>query len=67
MMNIVLNGNKHTLDGEHNIQGLLERHGYNGKLIAVAVNNEFLPKTDYSKRIIRDNDRIEIVAPMQGG
>lgn len=66
-MKIILNGEPLTLKKQSSINSLLEQHGYNGKLIAVAINNEFLPKSAYATTIIQDNDKIEIVAPMQGG
>ncbi len=34
---------------------------------AVAVNQSFVPKTDYGNTMLTHGDRIEIVAPMQGG
>lgn len=66
-MKIIVNGEPLTLEKPSSINNLLEQHGYNGKLVAVAVNNEFLPKSAYTTTIIQDNDKIEIVAPMQGG
>lgn len=66
-MKIILNGETLTLEKPSSINDLLEQKGYNGKLIAVAVNNDFLPKSAYATTILQDNDKIEIVAPMQGG
>lgn len=66
-MNIILNGESQPLDLTHTIESLLEEKGYNGKLVAVAVNGEFVPKTSYASQSINDGDKIEIVAPMQGG
>ncbi|MGH1457250.1 MAG: sulfur carrier protein ThiS [Alphaproteobacteria bacterium] len=66
-MKIMLNGERQTLENKHTIEKLLERNGYNGKLVAVALNGEFLPKTNYATTEINDGDKIEIVAPMQGG
>ncbi len=66
-MQITLNGEPQQLDKKQTIEMLLEHNGYNGKLVAVAVNGEFIPKTTYVETTINDGDKIEIVAPMQGG
>ena len=34
---------------------------------AIAVNMEFIPRSLYSETMLKANDRIEIVLPMQGG
>ncbi|MGH1377160.1 MAG: sulfur carrier protein ThiS [Alphaproteobacteria bacterium] len=66
-MNIILNGNALTLDKTINIHDFLSHEGYDGKLVAVALNGVFVPKSNYSEQLINENDKVEIVAPMQGG
>ena len=66
-MNIILNGKQQTLEPESTLQDLLETKGYADKIVAVAVNQNFVPKSNYDAHIITDGDTIEIVAPMQGG
>jgi sulfur carrier protein len=34
---------------------------------AVAVNMNFVPKTQYSQFILNENDQIEVIAPVTGG
>jgi sulfur carrier protein len=34
---------------------------------AVAVNLRFLPKTQYTKYTLQENDQIEVIAPVTGG
>lgn len=34
---------------------------------ALALNENFVPKSQYADTLVNENDRIEIVAPMQGG
>lgn len=41
--------------------------GYQEHNFAVAINEAFVPRSQYEKTSIQANDRIEIVAPMQGG
>ncbi len=66
-MKITLNGTPQSLEIKQSIDELLQDKGYNGKLVAVALNGEFLAKTNYATTEIKDGDKIEIVAPMQGG
>ena len=49
------------------ISSLVSELGYDNKTIAIAKNEEFVPKGDYSSTKILDGDRFDIVAPMQGG
>lgn len=46
---------------------LLVELDYGDRLVATALNQNFVRKVDRATTIIRDGDRIEIVAPMQGG
>jgi len=66
-MKIILNGQPLTLDDSVSITDLLIDQGYDGKVVAVAINNNFVPKSSYPEQKIQDNDRVEVVAPMQGG
>ena len=66
-MKITLNGEKVALDSPLNVNALLSTQGYEGKLVAVAVNGHFVARSTYGDHIINDNDDVEIVAPMQGG
>ncbi len=66
-MKIKINGTSQPLEKTLNVTALLQDNGYAGKHVAVAVNGDFVPKSEHGDYIIQDNDEIEIVAPMQGG
>ena len=34
---------------------------------AVAVNRQFVPRSQYGERALQDNDRIEVIRPVTGG
>ena len=34
---------------------------------AVAINREFVPRSQYADRVLRANDRIEVIRPVTGG
>lgn len=63
---VTINGEKQTLNEAVSIATLLERRGQKAG-VAVAINGEFVPKSQHTSRIVRDGEDIEIVAPMQGG
>jgi len=48
------------------VQKLLEEMNF-ATGIAVALNEEFVLKTTYSKTNINDGDRLDILSPVQGG
>jgi sulfur carrier protein len=45
----------------------LEELGYGGSTVATALNGEFVPASLRSDAPLSDGDRLEILAPMQGG
>ena len=63
---VTINGEKQTLNETVSIAALLERRGQKAG-IAVAINGEFVPKSQHTSLLLKDADDIEIVAPMQGG
>ena len=65
---VVVNGQDRTLD-ESGIDGLLRALGHDPRRsgIAVAINDEVVPRAHWRRREIVDGDRIEIVGAVQGG
>jgi sulfur carrier protein len=46
---------------------LLEQIGYGEARVATAINGEFVPQSRRRDIVLKDGDRVEIVAPRQGG
>lgn len=65
-MKITLNGVEREVEATGLIHALSEL-GYREGTIATAVNGQFIPKTQRPEIVLSDGDRIEVVAPMQGG
>ena len=65
-INITINGEKQTLNEGVSVLALLERRKQAAG-VAVAVNGEFVPKSQHSTRLLQNGDEVDIVAPMQGG
>ena len=66
-MNIIVNGESQSLEADASLGQLLEILGLNGKRIAVEVNRDIVPRSDYDSFKLSDNDTIEIVIAIGGG
>jgi len=49
------------------LAGALEELGYGGSVVSTAVNGEFIASALRARTALADGDRIEVLAPMQGG
>ena len=65
-MKIMLNGVEREIT-EVTLDHALRELGYYDGAIATAVNGEFVPKNRRLEIVLGAGDRIEVVAPMQGG
>ena len=63
---ISLNG-KIMKTGASTMREFLDEQGYREAKIATALNGEFVPVTNRALCQLRSGDKIEIVAPQQGG
>ena len=67
-MQIRLNGKPQTLtENIATIDDLLREFNYTGQSIAVAVNQEFLARSNYPTTQLKEGHDIEVVSPMAGG
>ena len=65
-MKIIVNGE--TLEtGAPTLVALLDEHGKGDAKVATSVNEAFVPKHQRVDHSLQDGDRVEIVAPRQGG
>lgn len=65
-MNITLNGELREIAGP-TLADLLDQTGQTGAKVATAVNETFVPATQRADVVLQPGDRVEIVAPRQGG
>lgn len=65
-MTLLLNGEPREISGRTLAEALAEL-GYAGKIVATAVNGDFVAARLRESVRLSDGDRIEVVAPMQGG
>lgn len=65
-MKILLNGAWRDTAAT-DLASALEELGYAGSTVATAVNGEFVPASLRSTAPLAEGDRLEVLAPMQGG
>ena len=65
-MKILVNGAWHETQRDE-LAGALEELGYGGSVVSTAVNGEFIAAALRARTTLADGDRVEVLAPMQGG
>lgn len=66
-MQIYVNGESKTLEGEITLSALLEQLDMDGKRIAIELNGEIVPRSAHTTQKIASDDRVEIVHAIGGG
>ncbi|MFT6202073.1 MAG: sulfur carrier protein, partial [Candidatus Endobugula sp.] len=46
---------------------LLERQGFQGDKIALAINGSFVPRSQYAETNINDGDEVDVIQAVGGG
>ncbi len=71
MLTVSINGEKMAFDNQLTVTELLadylSRQGRHNKRVAVAVNGEFIPRSQYTQTSINSSDEIDIVTAVGGG
>lgn len=66
-MIVFVNGEAKEFEKESlSLKELLEELGYK-EGFAVALNETFILKSEYNTTLVKNKDRVDIVAPVQGG
>ncbi|MGH8174513.1 MAG: sulfur carrier protein ThiS [Rhodanobacteraceae bacterium] len=66
-MKIVFNGDETEIERDTTLAELLASAGLLGKRIAIEVNREIVPRSEYATRSLAPADRIEVVQAIGGG
>ena len=66
-MKITLNGEACQCEDEVTIQSFIEQQKLSGQRIAVEVNLEIVPRSQFALHHLQDGDRVEIVRAIGGG
>lgn len=65
-MKVVLNG-REIDTAAATLDAFMVEAGYEGAVVATALNGQFVARTMRDGKALCEGDKIEIVAPMQGG
>lgn len=68
-MNVTINGTSKELDAGSGVAEAIEAAGHQGARsgIAVALNGEVVPRSEWSDTTLTDGDRVEVLVAAQGG
>ena len=66
-MNIILNGEKFSIDKKTSIKDILIQNNIGEKNIVVEVNKEIISKTFWDQITFEESDQIEIITAVGGG
>ncbi len=67
MIEIVLNGEAFSIDGDGSISALLKQLDLVPSKIAVEVNESIVSRSEYDQFCLKNNDRVEIIQAVGGG
>jgi sulfur carrier protein len=65
-MNIVLNGEPRQVNAAA-LNEVLAEVGFAGAVVATALNGGFIAAPARAETVLSEGDRLEVLAPMQGG
>jgi sulfur carrier protein len=66
-MKIVLNGSDRDVETGSTLADLVAAAGLAGRRVAIELNREIVPRSDYATRVLALGDRIEVVHAIGGG
>ena len=67
MAKIQLNGKKVVIKTNYSILDLLKKYKLTKKKVAIEYNGAIIPRSNYKKKYLKNNDKIEIVHFIGGG
>ena len=67
MISIYLNNKAMDISPQASVQELIEVLPEIPKGFAIAVNENFVPRSSYQQTALSDGDRVELLVPSQGG
>jgi sulfur carrier protein len=66
-MEIIVNGAVREVSSGATLAAALEQLGFGAAVVASALNGEFVPAAARMQTLLSQGDRLEVLAPMQGG
>ncbi|MDE3021293.1 MAG: sulfur carrier protein ThiS [Pseudomonadota bacterium] len=66
-MHITVNGKRQEIAEQKSVASLLFCLDLNGKRLAIELNGEILPRSQFASTLLADGDRLEIIVAVGGG
>ncbi len=66
-MKITVNGAAHEAEDGASVAGVVDSVTGRAAGVAVALNDQVVPRADWTTTIVREADRIEVLTAVQGG
>ena len=66
-MSVYVNGQPRDLGADASVADVVHSLGAGGSGVAVAVNDEVVPRGEWERTPLRDDDRVEVLTAVQGG
>lgn len=66
-MTLIINGEPRTFDSITTLAELIEKLGIKGDRVAVELNRDIVPRTEWPSAALKDGDKLEIVHFVGGG
>jgi thiamine biosynthesis protein ThiS len=67
MMEIFLNGKAQSVENNLRISALIKKLNLENKRLAVEVNNDIVPRSQFESHVLSAGDKVEIVHAIGGG
>lgn len=67
MIEVSVNNESKQIDNDKSLAELLGDWGFECQRVAVAINEDFVPRSTYADVSLKAGDRVDVVAPVQGG
>jgi len=66
-MKIFINQEEISIDAEASLESFLTNNNFNQNGIAVAINNNVIPKNKWDEYLLKENDQITLIRATAGG
>ena len=67
MAKIQLNGKKVIINSNYSISDLLKKYKLSSKKVAIECNGKIISKENFKKKLLKNDDKVEIVHFIGGG
>ncbi len=67
MINVFLNNKSQAIETGKTLYDFLVQHHQLKEYVAVIINNNLVVRRDFKTILLKPNDRVDILIPMQGG